>query len=118
MENDNVNVNTVPKSNSQVLPEIQANITPEPISKNSSFLGPMVDNIINSFLEELKKKKYKDKIKENIIDPILGDIIAEYYSYFLALAIALVLIIILLVLLLVVNTSNYFKLKSLLENKL
>ena len=73
--------------------------------QESSFIGPITDNIINSCIHELKKKKNKEKIMKNIIEPILLDINSRYYPHMLTLTILLSLIIILLLLLLIVNSG-------------
>ena len=64
------------------------------------FIGSLSDNLINSFVDEIKKKKNKEKIMKNIIEPILNDINDKYYPYMLTLTFLLSIIIILLLLLL------------------
>ena len=65
-----------------------------------SFIGPMTDKLVNSFTDEIKKKKNRDKIMKNIIDPILNDINDRYYPHMVTLIVMLSLIIILLLMLL------------------
>ena len=74
--------------------------------KESSFIGPVTDNLINSFIDEIKKKKNKEKIMKNIIEPILNDINDKYYPHMMTITVLLSLIIILLLLLLVVNGGS------------
>lgn len=70
---------------------------------DESFIGPMVDNMIDRFIDEFKKRNFKEKIMRTMINPILSDIEDRYYPYFMSLVILLVIIIILLALLLVVG---------------
>ena len=74
--------------------------------KISMFIGPMTDGIINSFIDEVKKKKNKEKIMKNIIAPILDDINSKYYPHVITLTVFLTLIIVLLILLLIVNIKK------------
>jgi hypothetical protein len=66
-----------------------------------SFIGPMTDKLVNSFTDEIKKKKNREKIMKNIIDPILNDINDRYYPHMVTLIVMLSLIIILLLMLLI-----------------
>lgn len=74
--------------------------------ETASFIGPMTDNLINSFIDEIKKKKNKEKIMKNIIEPILNDINDRYYPHMMTLTVLLSLIIILLLLLLIANSGS------------
>jgi hypothetical protein len=65
-----------------------------------SIIGPVTDNLINSFVDEVKKKKNRDKIMKNIVTPILNDIEDRYLPYVLTLATLFVVQIVLLLLLL------------------
>lgn len=76
------------------------------MNNDDSFIGPMTDNIINSFIDEIKKKKNKEKIMKNIIEPIINDINDRYYPHMLMLIVLLALIIILLLLLLIGNINK------------
>src|SRR5690242_10111946 len=104
--NGNTRTQTDTKSRSEtnsIESGIIFNTNPGP--KDSSFIGPMMGNLINDFIDEFKKKKYKDKIIKNAIDPVLSDIENRYYPYFMALVMLLVLIVILLLSLLIVHTK-------------
>jgi len=68
-----------------------------------SIIGPITDNLINSFVDEVKKKKNLDKITKNIVTPILNDIEDRYLPYVLTFATLLMVQIVLLVLLLITN---------------
>ena len=72
----------------------------------TSFIGPMTENLINGFVDELKKKKNRDKIMRNVIEPILTDIDNRYFPHMMTLTMLLTLIIILLIMLLIANTHN------------
>ena len=72
----------------------------------NSFLGPMTDNLINGFVDEIKKKKNRDKIMKNVVEPILSDINNRYFPHMMTLTVLLALIIILLTLLLIANTRG------------
>lgn len=67
---------------------------------NTPFISPLADNIINGFVDELKKKRNKEKIMKNIIEPILSDINDKYYPYILTLSFMMSFIILLLLMLL------------------
>jgi hypothetical protein len=73
---------------------------------DDTFIGPMTNGLINSFVDELRKKKNRDKIMKNIIQPILDDINERYYPHMMTLTILLSSIIILLILLLIANARN------------
>lgn len=70
------------------------------MTDGNMLIGPLADNIINSFIDEIKKKKNRDKIMKNIIEPILNDINDRYYPYILTLTFLLSMIIVLLLMLL------------------
>lgn len=74
--------------------------------KISRFISPVTDGIINSFIDEIKKKRNKEKIMRNIIEPILNDINSKYYPHVITLIVFLSVIIILLTLLLIVNIKK------------
>jgi hypothetical protein len=80
-------------------------ITTSDVTEGDAFIGPFADNLINSFVNEVKKKKNKDKIMKNIIEPILNDINDKYYPHMLTLTILLSMIIILLLMVLVTNKN-------------
>jgi len=46
-----------------------------------SYIGPITQDIINSFANELKKKETRQKISRYIIDPIFSEITDRLYSY-------------------------------------
>lgn len=69
----------------------------------TSFLGPMTENLMNGFVDEIKKRKYREKIMKNVVDPILEDINNRYFPHMMTLLVLLALIIILLLLLLIAN---------------
>lgn len=71
-----------------------------------SFLGPLTDNLVDSFVNEMKKKKNKEKIMKNFIEPILNDINDRYYPHMMVLVVLLALIVILLTLMLILNAIN------------
>jgi hypothetical protein len=73
---------------------------------DNSFIGPMTDNLINSFVDELKKKKNRDKVMKNIVEPILNDINDRYFPHMMTLTILIILVIVLLLLLLISNFKN------------
>jgi len=73
---------------------------------DNSFIGPMTENIINSFVDEIKKKKNREKIMKNVIEPILSDINERYFPHMMTLVVLLVMVIILLLLLLIANSKN------------
>lgn len=72
---------------------------------SSTFIGPLTDNLVNGFVDEMKKKKNRDKIMENIIEPILSDINSRYFPHIMGLAVLIVIVIILLLLLLITNSK-------------
>ncbi len=76
------------------------------MSEDRVFIGPMVDNLIDGFVDEIKKKKHKDKLMKTIINPVLKDIDSRYYPYAMALSVLLVTIIVLLVTLLIINVKS------------
>lgn len=71
-----------------------------------SILGPITDNLIDSFVDELKKKKNRDKIMKNIVEPILTNINNRYFPHMMTLTVLLAVIIILLTWLLIANTKE------------
>lgn len=71
-----------------------------------SMFGPVTDNIINGFINEIKKKKYKDKIMTAVIDPILSDVNTRYFPHMMVLLSLLITIIVLLILILVSNRKK------------
>ncbi len=46
-----------------------------------SYVGPITQDLINGFSEELKKKDTREKISKYIIDPIFSEILDRYYAY-------------------------------------
>lgn len=74
--------------------------------EENSFIGPMTENIINSFVDEIKKKKNREKIMKNVIEPILNDINERYFPHMMTLVVLLVMVIILLLLLLIANFKS------------
>lgn len=72
----------------------------------NSFIGPMTDTLVNSFVDEMKKKKNRDKIMKNIVEPILNDINSRYFPHMMILTILIVIVIVLLLLLLIFNNSK------------
>src|SRR2546427_217330 len=66
-----------------------------------TFIGPLTENIINRFIDEMKKNK--EKIMQNLIDPVLTDIEKRYYPYIMILFTCIILAILLLILLLITN---------------
>ena len=74
--------------------------------RSSGFIGPMTDNLINSFIQEMGKKKNKEKIMKNVVDPLLCDINDKYYPYMMTLTLLLTIIIVLLISLLAINSFN------------
>jgi hypothetical protein len=73
---------------------------------SNPIIGPITDNIINSFVNEVKKSKNRDKIMKNIIDPILSDINHKYFPYVVMLVLLLLIIIILQITLVVINVKS------------
>jgi hypothetical protein len=76
------------------------------MEENTTFIGPMTDTLINSFVKEMKKNKNKKKIMKNIVEPILNDINDRYYLHMITLIVLLIVIIILLSLLLIIGAIN------------
>jgi len=72
----------------------------------NSFIGPMTDNLVNSFVDEMKKKKNRDKIMKNVVEPILNDINNRYFPHMMILIILIVIVIVLLLLLLIFSNSK------------
>lgn len=68
--------------------------------------GPFTNNLINTIIEQFKKKKTKNKINKFIIEPIMFDIHNKYYSYIMLLYILIFVIVILLIALIVLTLKN------------
>jgi hypothetical protein len=78
----------------------------------TTYVGPITNNIIEEFINELKKKETKDKIFEGVINPLIRDISTRYYPYFILIIVVLVLIIVLLISILItmiVQKKNFIK---------
>jgi len=73
---------------------------------DNSFIGPMTENLVNSFVNELKKKKNRDKVMKNIVEPILTNINERYFPHMMTLTVLIALIIILLLLLLIASSKS------------
>ncbi len=77
-----------------------------------TYVGPITNNIMEEFINELKKKETKDKIFDGIINPLIRDISTRYYPYFILIIVVLVLIIVLLISILItmiVHKKNSIK---------
>lgn len=72
---------------------------------NNMFIGPLTDSIVNSFVDEIKKKSNRDKIMNGVIEPILSDINHRYLPYVMGFTILIVIVIILLILILITNSK-------------
>lgn len=46
-----------------------------------SSIGPITDNIINTCVDEFKKKSVRKKLSENVIDPLVREIVSKCYPY-------------------------------------
>ena len=71
---------------------------------DSSVMRSMMNNLIDTFIDELKNDENKEKIMQDVIVPILNDIDDRYFPLVITLLILLGMIIILLLFLLIVNT--------------
>ena len=71
---------------------------------DSSVMRSMMNNLIDTFIDELKNDENKEKIMQDVIVPILNDIDDRYFPHMITLLILLAMIIILLLFLLIVNT--------------
>jgi len=71
---------------------------------DSSVMRTMMNNLIDTFIDELKNDENKEKIMQDVIVPILNDIDDRYFPHMITLLILLAMIIILLLFLLIVNT--------------
>lgn len=69
-------------------------------------ISPIIDNAIDCFISEVKKKHNKDKIMKNIVEPIVEDINKRYYPHMITLTVLLVFIIVLLALLVGTNLKD------------
>jgi len=86
-------------------------------TNESSFIGPLVDRIINDIVSETKKPSNRKKLMHHFINPVLQDINDKYFFYYIVIVILLIIIVILLSLLLMKeystnnnssNTSNIY----------
>lgn len=71
---------------------------------DSSIMRSMMNNLIDTFIDELKNDENKERIMQDVIVPILNDIDDRYFPHMMTLLILLAMIIILLLFLLIVNT--------------
>lgn len=62
-----------------------------------SYIGPLTQELLNTFAREFKKKETKSKITKNIIDPLANEIAHRCYPYMfahLAIQIAIILLLV------------------------
>lgn len=64
-------------------------------------IGTLTTSVIDTIINEIKKKKNKDKIMKNIVDPFLKDVATRYYPHFVSLITILTIIVITLIVLVV-----------------
>jgi hypothetical protein len=74
---------------------------------DSSIMRSMMNNLIDTFIDELKNDENKERIMQDVIAPILDDIDDRYFPLMMSLLILLSIIIILLLFLLIVNARCY-----------
>ena len=68
-----------------------------------SYIGPLTQELLNTFAREFKKKETKTKITRNIIDPLANEIAQRCYPYMFAhltIQIAIILLLVYIVMLL------------------
>jgi hypothetical protein len=70
------------------------------------YAGPITSGIIDSVVQEIKKKKNKDIIISEIIEPLICELTARYYPHMMTIISILVIIILLLISILVVLLSK------------
>ena len=75
----------------------------------SFYVGPVTDSIINTIIDEIRKKENKEKIINGVFDPILTDISTKYYPYIIFFFSTLITIIILLILIIFLILIKYNK---------
>ena len=63
----------------------------------ADLIGPITNTVIDTVVNEIKKKHNKERLIKYVIDPLLYNISSRYYSYFIMTIIVLVIFIILLI---------------------
>lgn len=48
-----------------------------------SYIGPLTQDLLNTCINEFKKKDTRDKLTKNIIDPIILEVKKRFYNYYI-----------------------------------
>ena len=59
-------------------------------------VGPVTDKIINSVINEFKKKENKEKLMKYVVDPLFIELYNKYYPYLIFIIAVIITIIVLL----------------------
>lgn len=68
-----------------------------------SYIGPITQDLIDTCVNEFKKKDTREKISKNIVDPIVLEIKEKFYNYYLLFIILQFVIICLLIYIIIIT---------------